>query len=88
MFSDGDVRVWAYLDNYSLYLFSLDHSLRQFCVDVILNKWFDRFILFSIIANALFLAADNPLDDTNQIVRELVFKNSTQTFYRCSLLQK
>lgn len=68
MFSDGDVRVWTYLDEYSLNMFSLDHSLRQFCVDLILHSWFDRFILLSIIMNALFLAADNPLDNSHQIV--------------------
>lgn len=55
---------------------TLDNPIRKFCVHAMLNKWFDRIILLAICGNALTLAADNPLDDSNDdifIVMEYIF---------------
>lgn len=45
----------------SLFLFAPEHPLRAFCIKVTTNKWFNWFILFVIIVNAAFLAANDPL---------------------------
>ena len=55
---------------------TLENPIRIFCVDAMLHKWFDRTILIAIFANALTLAADNPLDETNDnifIIMETLF---------------
>lgn len=61
--------VRLYLAPQSLGVFSLSSSkVRELCIACMLNKWFDRVILCSICLNALFLAADNPLNNDNKLV--------------------
>ena len=40
----------------SLYFMISQSRVRQLCVKIIVNKWFDRFIIFCIIANSILLA--------------------------------
>jgi len=40
----------------SLYIFSANNPIREGCVYLALNKWFDAFILLCIIANSVILA--------------------------------
>lgn len=67
-FYTGSLAVWTVLPPYSLLFFSLDNPIRRGCVNIMLLPWFDRIILLSIILNALFLAADNPLNNNNSHV--------------------
>lgn len=60
-FSEGNPLVLHYLAPRSLGRLPLAHPLRSACIRLMLSKWFDRVILAAICANALFLAADNPL---------------------------
>ena len=68
LFYEGKVIVQNYLVPKTLYFFAMDNSVRKTCITIMLSTWFDRFILFSICLNALFLAADNPLNNDNQRV--------------------
>lgn len=61
-FSQGNNIVWNHLEHVSLGLFTLDNPIRCMFIEFMLNKWFDRIVLCSIIGNALCLAANNPLD--------------------------
>jgi hypothetical protein len=40
----------------SLYLFTLNNPLRKLAIVLVQNKWFDRAVLFLILANCVFLA--------------------------------
>jgi len=77
-FYEGNPNVWSVMDETTLYCFPLESPIREFCINAMLHSWFDRMILLSIIGNALFLAADNPLDDNNKTmfaVAEFVFNS-------------
>ena len=67
-FHDGNPVVKQYLTPRALSCLRLDNSVRKMCVDLMLKLWFDRVILISICLNAIFLAADNPLNTKNQKV--------------------
>lgn len=67
-FQEGNPVVKQYLAPRSLCIFRLDNPVRALCVDCVLSKWFDRVILISIFLNALFLAADSPLNNKDQKV--------------------
>jgi hypothetical protein len=67
-FYDGNPVVVQYLTARSLNTFAVNSPLREMCISCMLNKWFDRLILLSICLNAVFLAADNPLNNDNQLV--------------------
>jgi len=40
----------------SLYLFTLTNPVRKVAIVIAQNKWFDRTVLFLILANCVFLA--------------------------------
>ena len=42
----------------SLYIFAQTNTLRIFCMKLIINKWFDRFILLIILLSTARLIAD------------------------------
>ena len=42
----------------SIYIFSQTNHFRIFCMKLILNKWFDRFILFMILCSTVRLVVD------------------------------
>jgi len=49
----------------SLYVFGLHNPIRQFCIHyVVLNVYFDYFIIISIIVNCIFLAMNNPPEES------------------------
>ncbi len=58
--TDEDEEEIEYLSK-SLWLFPAEHPVRAFCIRLITNVWFDRFILLMIIINAIFLALQDPL---------------------------
>jgi hypothetical protein len=70
-FYEGNKNVWDVLVDNSLYIFTLQNPIRKLCVTMLLNEWFDRVILFAIIGNSLFLAADNPLNNNHEMVISL-----------------
>ena len=72
-FSESNPLVLYYLTPLSLGFMNLYHPLRWFCVRIMLSIWFERVILASIIVNALFLAADNPLVDSHALVSDFYF---------------
>lgn len=41
----------------SLYCLGPENKLRTACVHIMVNKWFDRFITFCIVANSILLAS-------------------------------
>ena len=43
------------LSNRSLFIFSKENFIRKFLIKIVLNKWFDRFIISTIILNTLIL---------------------------------
>lgn len=49
-------------DPRSLYLFSERNPVRQFCVRLTLNKYFEHFIIFAIVANSVVLALEDYQD--------------------------
>ena len=77
-FSEGNPLVLHYLAPRSLGRFALSHPLRDTCVRLMLSQWFDRVILVSICANALFLAADNPLVTSYTTVSQLLSCSAAQ----------
>ena len=62
-FYEGNRCVLPLLERKSLLIFSLDGCIRSACIELMLNRWFDRSILSAICANAVFLALDDPLSD-------------------------
>lgn len=52
-----------YIEGKSLMIFSMDSKARWKCFDIVTHKNFDYFIIFIIIASAVHLALDNPLND-------------------------
>lgn len=72
-FYEGNANVWDILPEDSLYIFSLKNPIRILFVNILLNEWFDRFLLMAIITNAIFLAANNPLKDNNTRVMTCFF---------------
>ena len=69
-FSEGNPLVLNYLTTRSLGYLTLQSPLRKTCTSLMLSPWFDRAILICICANALFLAADNPLVTSYVMVSE------------------
>lgn len=60
-------RKWGVMVKYtisletSLYLFTLNNPLRRFCVyQMVVNPYFDYFIIFTILANCVFMAMNDP----------------------------
>ena len=43
------------LSNRSLFIFSKENFIRKFLIKIVLNKWFDRFIITTIILNTFIL---------------------------------
>mmetsp|Transcript_4740 Transcript_4740/g.8379 ORF Transcript_4740/g.8379 Transcript_4740/m.8379 type:complete len:1851 (+) Transcript_4740:174-5726(+) len=43
----------------SLFIFPVDNVLRKFLLSIVEWKWFERFILFCIVLNSIFLASHN-----------------------------
>jgi hypothetical protein len=63
--------VFTVLDENSLNFFNLDHPIRELCIEFMLSKWFDRIVLLAVIGNALFIAANDPLHDKDEMVNDL-----------------
>jgi hypothetical protein len=59
----------------SLFCCTVTNPIRQRVISIVLNPWFDRFILMVIIANCIFLALDDPGEEQNadQFIAELIF---------------
>ena len=52
----------------SLFIFSHDNILRQFCKNIVENQYFDQFIYYIIALNSFLLAINEPsLKDIYQI---------------------
>jgi hypothetical protein len=71
-FSEGNPLVLNYLSPLSLGRLSLQSPLRRGCIHLMLSRHFDWIILASICANALFLAADNPLVTSYTLVSDVM----------------
>ena len=54
----------VYLDKNALYIFKRSNAFRQFCFEVISNKWFEYVIMSAIIGNSVVLAL-NDYEDAN-----------------------
>ena len=67
-----DVKYAGYFGK-SLFLFPMTSRLRLFCIDLISNAWFDRFIMLVIFVNCIFLAAYNPLEAEDSINNQVLF---------------
>ena len=54
---------------------TVTNPIRQRVISIVLNPWFDRFILMTILANCIFLALDDPGEEqtADQWIAELVF---------------
>ena len=54
----------------------MTHPLREKAIKIVVNPWFDRFILFVIFANSIALAIDDP----NEAERNQIFVNLDYIF--------
>ncbi len=76
-----------YYPSTSLFLFNETNAFRQWCVQVIVSTYFEYFIVFVILVNAVFLACADygHVDDENNLVvtnsiRNLILQESTLPF--------
>ena len=63
--SDSDVRTKKDPQDKALYLFTLEHPIRQQCLAMNRSKAFENIILVLICISSVALALDNPLNDPN-----------------------
>ena len=62
----------------TLGFFELHNPVRRRAIDIIENKWFERFIQLTILANCIQMAIEEPRDtDPNSGAKEIMFALST-----------
>merc|ERR1712202_11167 len=66
--------------NKSLYCFSSSNPIRQTCITIVLNPWFDHFILFLIILSSVCVILDEPgLDPKDPLKKFLMIADKIFT---------